>query len=680
MTTQRPSPKTRPSRPRNDRSRKSCTPGAAIRAGLCALACVTLLVPAVLAQPPGTTDDARILTHTLPVWMECGASGTYSITLLNSGTSTWTREDGVKLGAPDPQEPFRSTFRIQLPAGVEVEPGAQYTFDVHLDAPTTADAYATTWKMVRESVHWFGGLLQQPITVGCQAWPQQPASRVLAVDRQASNQFFHRSLFDATRWDQLGPPQLTVPSRAGLVATAQGFELTPSAGFRAAGGDAFHYSWDPAGEGWTTVSLVDDLRDDFDPGLGIVGCLPAPGWSLVGDMNTVTTEAGSGPEPCRLLFDLGTSQEAALLSPTVETGPGGGNTTLSIDVGGNTPPNGFSFTGELSVAAGWADSEVVFEIALLPGPEVFVRGTQNDSSTVISASAPLAWGTNEVRLDWWFGSASGFSPAGGAFLTVNGEIVARINGLDNDELVPEESLFWEIGVTSVPVSGEGYLKLHSPKIWTSLRQPIYEPIFADPGNLPAAEAWSTVTQPEHMGVVVDPVTGNGVRTLSAKAMTGGPSLATVLSEGQGRLATEVTFDPGGLAASSPGAFWELVRGVAFDGSGAPLSAFSLEARRTSNPGEFEIRALSEAPLHTVSTAWQTLVIPGTGPTVRLYWSTASLVDGGGTLRVHNGSQDVLELTGLANDGMEVEEVEVGLLRPSFLLQGNLLLDHVFLWR
>ena len=119
------------------------------------------------AGTPGT-DDAVIVSRDLPPTLACGASYHASVQVKNTGTATWTRADGFKLGAVDDSDPFFGPDpRVWLPDPASVAPGGSYTFQMLLVAPTLPGSYLTDWRMVHEGVRWFGETATQSVTVEC---------------------------------------------------------------------------------------------------------------------------------------------------------------------------------------------------------------------------------------------------------------------------------------------------------------------------------------------------------------------------------------------------------------------------------------------------------------------------------------------------------------------------------
>jgi hypothetical protein len=120
------------------------------------------------AGDPSDGDAAEIVSLSFPSTLNCGASATASLTMRNAGTTTWTRADGLRLGAYEDSDPFyHLDTRVDLPDGSEVPPGSEWTFSIPLVAPVTAGTYKTDWQMLREFVHWFGDVASSDVEVAC---------------------------------------------------------------------------------------------------------------------------------------------------------------------------------------------------------------------------------------------------------------------------------------------------------------------------------------------------------------------------------------------------------------------------------------------------------------------------------------------------------------------------------
>jgi RHS repeat-associated protein len=87
--------------------------------------------------------------------MTPGQTYSVSVTLKNTGTTTWTAANNYKLGTQNPADNTTwGTSRVALTASVA--PGAQYTFTYNVTAPATLGTHNFQWGMIREGTGWFG--------------------------------------------------------------------------------------------------------------------------------------------------------------------------------------------------------------------------------------------------------------------------------------------------------------------------------------------------------------------------------------------------------------------------------------------------------------------------------------------------------------------------------------------
>lgn len=121
------------------------------------------------ATPDATaTDDATIEQASFPATIPCGGAAEASVTVRNTGTTTWTRAAGYRLGAVGDEDPlYTLDVRVNLPDDAAVPPGGAWTFPIPLSGPPTAGAWPTDWRMVREGVHWFGGTWAGTVETTC---------------------------------------------------------------------------------------------------------------------------------------------------------------------------------------------------------------------------------------------------------------------------------------------------------------------------------------------------------------------------------------------------------------------------------------------------------------------------------------------------------------------------------
>ncbi|MFT3713391.1 MAG: NBR1-Ig-like domain-containing protein [Archangium sp.] len=115
--------------------------------------------------PPVEVDDAAVVSATLPSALACGERLVAQVVMKNTGTSTWTRSGGVKLGAAGDSDPLSAVGRLELDVTERVAPGQTRIFSITLDAPRAMASLTTDWRMVREGVAWFGETKSQLVQV-----------------------------------------------------------------------------------------------------------------------------------------------------------------------------------------------------------------------------------------------------------------------------------------------------------------------------------------------------------------------------------------------------------------------------------------------------------------------------------------------------------------------------------
>ncbi|WP_375770173.1 NBR1-Ig-like domain-containing protein [Archangium gephyra] len=102
-------------------------------------------------------DDAQFVSQNVPTTLNPGETRSVSITLRNSGSSTWTQASNLKLGSQSPQDnTLWGDGRVLLSSTDSIAPGQQKTFTFNITAPGTPGTYPFQWRMLREYVAWFG--------------------------------------------------------------------------------------------------------------------------------------------------------------------------------------------------------------------------------------------------------------------------------------------------------------------------------------------------------------------------------------------------------------------------------------------------------------------------------------------------------------------------------------------
>lgn len=114
-------------------------------------------------------DDAVFSQQDIPQRMALGMPSEVSLVVRNSGSSTWTRTNGYRLGSQAPQDnSLWGLGRVELPVD-SVPPGESVIFRFAVTPSAQPDAGVPSsrrfrWRMVREGVHWFG-TFSEPVPV-----------------------------------------------------------------------------------------------------------------------------------------------------------------------------------------------------------------------------------------------------------------------------------------------------------------------------------------------------------------------------------------------------------------------------------------------------------------------------------------------------------------------------------
>jgi hypothetical protein len=88
--------------------------------------------------------------------MTPGTDYSVSVTMRNTGSTTWTEAAQYRLSSRGPRD--NTTWginRVHLAPGDSVTPGEQVTFAFDVTAPSTPGSYSFSWSMVQDGVDWF---------------------------------------------------------------------------------------------------------------------------------------------------------------------------------------------------------------------------------------------------------------------------------------------------------------------------------------------------------------------------------------------------------------------------------------------------------------------------------------------------------------------------------------------
>ncbi len=108
-------------------------------------------------------NDAIVLGHTIPGQAPVGQSFGVGITLWNSGTTTWSREESYALVVEDQTCPLFAGSRIEILPGTTVLPGEGYQFVAQVTLPEDPGQCSVTLRMVEGESALFGDEVQATI-------------------------------------------------------------------------------------------------------------------------------------------------------------------------------------------------------------------------------------------------------------------------------------------------------------------------------------------------------------------------------------------------------------------------------------------------------------------------------------------------------------------------------------
>ncbi len=116
---------------------------------------VLLVASTGITTQGGVTEginDAAFVMQNVPTTMTAGQTYSVSVSMLNTGTSTWTGGAGYALGSINPLDNTTwAVNRIGIPKGRATSPGNIRTFVFTVIAPTTSGLYDFQWQMLRNS-------------------------------------------------------------------------------------------------------------------------------------------------------------------------------------------------------------------------------------------------------------------------------------------------------------------------------------------------------------------------------------------------------------------------------------------------------------------------------------------------------------------------------------------------
>ena len=104
------------------------------------------------------TNNAEYVAQSVPTTMYAGEPYNVSVTMRNTGNTTWPAGSVFRLGSQNPQDNMNwGLNRVQLTQSVP--PGGQVTFNFTVSAPGVGK-WNFQWRMVQEGVEWFGAMTE----------------------------------------------------------------------------------------------------------------------------------------------------------------------------------------------------------------------------------------------------------------------------------------------------------------------------------------------------------------------------------------------------------------------------------------------------------------------------------------------------------------------------------------
>jgi Putative Ig domain/Matrixin/Fibronectin type III domain len=126
------------------------------------------------STPPPTSNNAVFVTQSVPSSLAIRQTASVSVTMRNSGTTTWTAGTYF-LGSQNPQD--NTTWGLnRVGLSTSVAPGANATFTFTVTAPATAGTYNFQWRMLQNGSGYFGATSANVAVSVTGSTPPPPAS------------------------------------------------------------------------------------------------------------------------------------------------------------------------------------------------------------------------------------------------------------------------------------------------------------------------------------------------------------------------------------------------------------------------------------------------------------------------------------------------------------------------
>jgi hypothetical protein len=124
----------------------------------------TLLAFACSLSAALAANNAQYIGDSIPATMIPGFVYNVSVTMKNTGTTTWTKAGSYRLGAVGDSDPF-APGRVDLADADSIAPSQQKTFSFTMTAPISEGVRTSDWNMLQENVQWFGDVVTKVVNV-----------------------------------------------------------------------------------------------------------------------------------------------------------------------------------------------------------------------------------------------------------------------------------------------------------------------------------------------------------------------------------------------------------------------------------------------------------------------------------------------------------------------------------
>ena len=138
---------------------------------------------------PAYIDDAGLyVMRDPPVEMTPGSTATPTVVAVNTGSTSWTPAQKIRLGSQAPQDNATwGTARVELPIA-QVDPQDSVIFDIPITAPSSTGDHAFSWQMVRDPDMFFGSASYPQMEIAVEPIPLPVVPDVLTFSEAEAKQ------------------------------------------------------------------------------------------------------------------------------------------------------------------------------------------------------------------------------------------------------------------------------------------------------------------------------------------------------------------------------------------------------------------------------------------------------------------------------------------------------------